>query len=72
MLRKVQVALVEAINMTWETQDGVMEYVCTTEMCTVLNVVKLKGICIGFNGGSLRDLKKFLQLNSSLNWRLFK
>lgn len=44
--------------MTWETQDGVMEYVCTTEMCTVLNVVKLEGICIGFNGGSLGDLKK--------------
>lgn len=68
----MRVVLVEVIHVTLETWDGSMEYVRRTEMCTALHFVKLKCVCIGFKGNSVGDLKKFVQLNSSFKWRLFK
>lgn len=41
------------------------------ELHTVLNVVKVKGVCTEFNGTLVGEFKKFLQLNRFFK-RLFK
>lgn len=64
MCYKKCVVLVEVVDVTWETWDGATEYVRRTEMHTAHNFVKLKAVCIRFNGGSVWDWKKFVLLNS--------
>lgn len=56
-VKKGCVVLVHVINVTLEKYGRAIEYVRRTEMQTALNFVKVKGVCVGFIGCALVDLK---------------